>query len=493
MKKKNKIIAYLIIVAMLVSGIATCYADDWDQGTDGTYDYDYGVSDDQTYDDQIYDDQIYYEEVYEPEVVEEPVVQEEKKKTGKKGEPELYSDAAAIYCKNTGEIIYSKKLKSKMSPYSITKVMTALLAVQKLPLDQEVTVSAEAASQEGSSMELKEGEVIKVKDLLYGLLMLSGNDAAYALAEAVSGDVPSFVDLMNETAKNISCKNTLFSTPSGFINDVSEHYTTAKDMMEILRVAFDNETVKEIAGTKKHKIPATNESEERVLKNKNEVLLSSDNYVAGKTGYWDDYNSSIVMEYNKDGLGLLIVLMGSQADKRLEDCNELVKYATKKVRGIDVVKAGEAAGKVRVKHGAKTSIKAYTLTAGVAYLPKEGSESLIDTKVTMNDDVKAPVKKGDVVGSYNIYVGDEIVNKIPLVAKEDVKTGWILSYIGISNNVTIVICIVLLLVLALLITRLVNKANAKKRKRAARKRMAMEIAKKQLEKEEYDRRRGWRY
>lgn len=493
MKKKNKIISFLIIVAMLVSGIATCYADDWDQGTDDVYDYDPGVSEDQVYEDQTYDDQIYYEDTYEPEVYEEPVVQEEKKKTGKKGEPALYSDAAAVYCKNTGELIYGKKTKSKMSPYSITKVMTALLAVQKLPLDQEVTVSAEAASQEGSTMELKEGEIVKVKDLLYGLLILSGNDAAYALAEAAAGDIPSFVDLMNETAKNIGCKNTLFSTPSGYSNDNSEHYTTAADMIEILRVAFDNETVKEIAGTKKYKAPATNLSEAREMKSQNDVLLSSDNYVAGKTGYWDDYNSSIVMEYDKDGLCLLIVIMGSQADKRLDDCNELVKYATKKVRGIKVVKAGEEAGKVRVKHGAKTSIKAYTLTEGVAYLPKEGSKSLIDTKITMNDDVKAPVKKGDVVGVYNIYVGDEIVNKIPLVAKEDVDTGWILSYIGISNNVTIIICIVLLLVLALLVTRLVNKANAKKRKKAARKRMAMEIAKKQLEKEEYDRRRGWRY
>ena len=134
---------------------------------------------------------------------------------GNPKKPDITAGGAVTYCQNTGEVIYSKNMHTKYAPYSTTKMMTALLAVQNLPLDQEVTISERAVQEGEATMNLQAGEVVTVKDLIYGTLILSGNDAAWALAEAVSGDIETFVDLMNKTADNIGCEDTHFSNPIG--------------------------------------------------------------------------------------------------------------------------------------------------------------------------------------------------------------------------------------------------------------------------------------
>ena len=178
--------------------------------------------------------------------------------------PDITAKGAIVYCQNTGEIIYSKNRNSRIAPYSVTKLMTVLLAVQNLPLDQEVTVSAAAASQKEASMDLKEGEVLTVRDLIYGALLPSGNDAAYALGEAVSGDIDEFVDMMNQVAQNIGCENTQFKNPSGM--QEKGHYTSAYDMMLITRAALSNEIIRKAAGSTSYTVEKTNKSDKRRLK-----------------------------------------------------------------------------------------------------------------------------------------------------------------------------------------------------------------------------------
>lgn len=129
--------------------------------------------------------------------------------------PTVYAGGAVVYCENTGETIFSQNAKRQYDPYSITKLMTALLAVQHLPLDKTVTVSEKAAAQGESTMDLVKGEKVTVEQLLYGALLLSGNDAAYALGEAVSGNMTDFVRLMNKTARNIGCRSTHFENATG--------------------------------------------------------------------------------------------------------------------------------------------------------------------------------------------------------------------------------------------------------------------------------------
>ena len=410
------------------------------------------------------------------------------------GEPEITAEAAILYCENTGEIIYAKNAKTVMKPDSITKLLTALLAVRNLSPDQVVTVSATAAGQGGSSMELKEGEQLTVEELLYGTLVVSGNDAAYALAEAVSGSVSDFVDLMNKTAANIGCRNTKFANPSGLSNDIKKHYTTAEDFLQIAKLAFADDTVRKIAGASKHTVPATNKSEERKLEEHTELISkASSGIVAAKTGFWDEANCSISALYDKDGLRLIIILMGDTMDERTDDVLALTKYAERTIQGITVVKNGEAAGNVRVHHGAKTKIEAFAALDGVAYLPAGASESLITTEAVMKDDVEAPVEKGDVVGTYRIYVADELVNEVDLISGEDVKTGWLPSYLGISNTTTVIGGAVIGALLILFIWIKVHNVRVRRAKKRLHRQMVMEMAMEELRREQEKKERGWRY
>lgn len=406
--------------------------------------------------------------------------------------PEITARGAIVYCQNTGEIVYSKNREKKLEPFSVTKLMTVLLAAQNLPLDQEVTVSAEAASQKESSMNLKEGEILTVKDLIYGCMLPSGNDAAYALGEAVSGDMDSFVKLMNKTADNIGCKNTSFSNPSGLQS--RKNYTTAYDMMLITKMALSNDTVCKAAGSTKYTVAKTNKSKKRTLKTHLSFLSDAESGIyAGKTGYWDDSNCSIALGYRKDGLRLFIVLLGDTAEERESDVNKLIDYAQQKVEGVKVIGKDKASGKVRIKHGAKTRLEAYTEEVGYAYLPKEASESLIGTKVIMRSDVTAPVKAGTVVGKMEIYAADELVNEVDLIIKEDVAAGWFPSYLGISNLGTMIICLVLVLVLLFFIWVSAMKAKIRRKKKRIRQRKIEEMALAEMRKEQDYRERDWHF
>ena len=406
--------------------------------------------------------------------------------------PSITAGGAVTYCQNTGEIIYAKNKNKRFAPYSTTKMMTALLAVQNLPLDQEVTISERAVQEGEATMELKAGEVVTVKDLVYGTLILSGNDAAWALAEAVSGNVNKFVKLMNKTAKNIGCENTHFSNPNGM--DEKDHYSTAYDMMLITKLALSNETIRTAAGTVKYKMDATNLSDKRTMKTHVPLIDQKDSgYYAGKTGYWDDNNCSIVLGYEKNGLQLIVVVLDATKEDREKDVKKITEYTSKKVEGVKVVGKDEEEGKVRIKQGAKTRLETYTAEVGYAYLPKEASKSLIGTKVVMFNDVTAPVKAGTVVGKYEIYVGEDLVNQVDLIIKEDVEKGWFPSYLGISNRATVIIGLLLVLLLAARIWIGMEAAKRKRQKKLARQRKIQELAMQELEAERDRKERDWRF
>jgi len=406
--------------------------------------------------------------------------------------PDISARGAIVYCQNTGEVVYGKNKDLKYSPYSITKLMTVLLAVQNLPLDQEVTVSEAAASETEASMNLVAGEVLTVKDLIYGTLLPSGNDAAYALGEAVSGSMDEFVKLMNKTAKNIGCENTRFKNPNGM--KVKGHYTSAYDMMLITKAALSNDVIRKAAGAKTYTVKKTNKSKERKLKTHISFLKDPDSGIyGGKTGYWDDANSSIALGYNKDGLKLYIVLLAADAKERSNDVEKLISYTTSKVTGAKVVGKDSEQGKVRIKHGAKTSLKAYTAEVGYAYLPKEASKSLIGKQVVMRSDIKAPVKAGTVVGTLQIYVADELVNEVDLVIKEDVEEGWFTSYLGISNLAAVLIAAACVVLFFLFIWISAAKARARRRRKRRRQQRIMEIAMEEMRREQERRERDWRF
>ena len=401
-------------------------------------------------------------------------------------EPTLTAKSAIVYCENTGEIVFTKDEEAKCHPYSITKIMTALVTVMNTPLDRKVKVSGRAATQPDSSAGLKTGEEVTIEQLLYAALVQSGNDAAYALAEATSGSADKFVKQMNRTAKNIGCENTHFASPSGLKN--SNNYTTCSDMLKIVKVAFDNETIRTIAGTKDYLMKPTNKSGVRAFKSG--AFGLDESVYAGKNGFWDgDCTTALACE--KNGLNLYVIVMGDTETGRKADVQALVKYSDEKIEGVLAVKGGEKVGTIRIKRGAITKLDVYTETDGYAYIPSEGSKSLIKTEMSLEKDVTAPVKSGDKVGTYKIMVGSELVNEVPLIVKKNVPEGWPTSYLGISNRTALIMGIVLAAVLVLMIIILIIRIIIKIKRRKERKKRIMEIARKEMENEEDRRRRGW--
>ncbi len=186
-----------------------------------------------------------------------------------------------------------------------------------------------------------------------------------------------------------------------------------------------------------------------------------------------------------------MVLLDDTVEGRKSDVKALLKYATEKIEGVLAVKGGEKVGSVHVRHGAVTKLDVYTAYDGYAYIPVEGSKSLIKTDMEIYDDVKAPVQAGDQVGVYNIKVGNEVVNEVPLVIKQSVEEGWPTSYLGISNDVALIAGIVLAVLLVLLLIIFIIRTINMIRKKRARKKKIMEMARREMEEEEERRKRGW--
>jgi len=245
----------------------------------------------------------------------------------------LIATTAIAVDASTGRVLYGKKIDRQIYPASTTKVLTALLVLENLDLDQTVTVSRNAIVGE-SSIYLEEGEIISVRDLLYGLMLKSGNDAAAALAEAVAGSVSDFADMMNDRAQELGCKNSNFETPHGLPND--NHYTTAEDFYKVFLAAIEHEEFLEIIGTYKYTIESTRaDGSERTyaISNTNKLLPNSgEEYaykymVGGKTGYTDAAQSAFVGLSEKDGMRVVTVVFGSTQDGKWTDTQKLADYA----------------------------------------------------------------------------------------------------------------------------------------------------------------------
>lgn len=210
--------------------------------------------------------------------------------------PKLSAKGAVLYSLDLDRVVYAKNGDKKLEPYSTTKLLTCLLALEKLDPDKVVTISEAGARvyEGGTTIWLKEGEKIKVIDLIYGAMLESGNDAAYALGEAVSGSEKAFADLMNEKVAEWGLKDTHFVNPNGWKD--KDQYTTAHDMAIITVKCLENEQLRDITITKKYTIPETNLTEARELTN---FFLSVtgkiDALTGGKTGTWSDEDRKSVV------------------------------------------------------------------------------------------------------------------------------------------------------------------------------------------------------
>ncbi|MEI2665099.1 D-alanyl-D-alanine carboxypeptidase family protein [Rossellomorea sp. LJF3] len=339
--------------------------------------------------------------------------------------PSVSAQKAILMDQETGRILYEKDAHTQSRIASITKIMTAILAVESGKMDKEVTVSSNAAGTEGSSLYLKAGEKIKLEDLVYGLMLRSGNDGAVAIAEFVGGSLDGFVYMMNEKAKEIGMENTHFSNPHG-LDDHEDHYSTAYDMAVLARYSMENDRYKEIAGTKVHTAPNPDEKWDRKWKNKNRLLTELYKYsTGGKTGYTKLAKRTLVSTASKDGENLIAVTLNGPDD--WNDHIGMFEYGFKHYDYKIVLDKGNIE---------KMDDKIYK---DHAYLKRESVLTLTDDEV---DKVKVEYKmlkpkqewlKGrhvpEVVGNAVVYLGDKEVDTLPVFykasgEKKEEKSWW---------------------------------------------------------------------
>lgn len=248
---------------------------------------------------------------------------------------DVTAESAIIMEQETGTILYSKNIDEVHFPASITKIMTALIVLENCELDEIVKFSADAVygTELGSSSIARDvNEEMTVEQTLYGMMLESANECAYALGEHVAGDIPSFVKMMNDKAKELGCTNTHFNNTNGLPDD--EHYTSAHDMALISRAAYSIPKFAEIVGTKNYTIPPTNKHADPTPLNNHHQMLhyyKSNKYIyenclGGKTGYTAVAGATLVTYAKKDGMTLICVVMKDSVTDQYTDTTNLFEY-----------------------------------------------------------------------------------------------------------------------------------------------------------------------
>ena len=222
---------------------------------------------------------------------------------------EAASASYAVIDADTGRLLFGSHVHERKPIASLTKMWTALIVIENNDLKEEVEISRQAAMSEGSSIYLEPGEKVTVEELLYGLMLRSGNDAAYALAEHTGGSIEGFADLMNEKARLYGLDNTYFTNPSGLHNDL--HLSSAYDTAQMLRIAMKNDTFKKISSTINYKSPSKNGV---TWQNKHKLLRQQVGAVAGKTGYTKVAGRTLATYFEKGEEKVIVVTLGESND-----------------------------------------------------------------------------------------------------------------------------------------------------------------------------------
>lgn len=351
--------------------------------------------------------------------------------------PETLSPGVILMEESTGTILYEKNSDEAHYPASITKIMTTLLALENGNLSDMVTFSDDAINNtEGSGIARDYGEQMTLEQCLYGVMLESANECAYAVAEHVGGTVENFVDMMNAKAKELGCTNTHFANPHGLQDE--NHYTTAHDMALIAQAAYQNETFRIIIGTKMYTIPPTNKhAEETVLRNHHDMLCTYHNAnrkylypycVGGKTGYTATANSTLVTYAEKDGMTLICVVMDTQSPNQFIDTVNLFDYAFDNFQVLNVAENDtNYSAETTVDNGNLDNIEPFVELDkdAVIVLPKTAEFSDTSSSVEYND------SDPEIAGSITYtYAGRN-------VGKADIKTtGVVVEGYAFDNEST---------------------------------------------------------
>lgn len=318
------------------------------------------------------------------------------------GGPGVSASSAILMDAQSGRILYEKDAYTRRSIASTTKLLTALVAVESTPdLSRVVTITADHWA-EGTSMYLKPGEEVTLEDLLYGLLLQSGNDAALAIATGCAGDVETFVEWMNQWAADLGMENSHFANPNGL--DDEDHYSTAYDMALLARAVLENKTLSGIVATRS----ATKAG--RSLSNHNKLLWQYEGCNGMKTGYTTEAGRTLVSSATRNGQTLICVTLNAPND--WADHRALLDYGFEEWPLRQLVAGGKMFRMLPVTGSLIPQVQ--IMTAADAAYPLSAQEQVRVT-VTLPETVSAPLSKGEAAGKMTFFLGEQVIGETELI------------------------------------------------------------------------------
>ena len=378
----------------------------------------------------------------ENELLNEPIIEENDKKeieaaASSNTKPTINSRRYAIYDRLSGRCIYGKDENKQTAMASTTKIMTAIIVVENCKLEDVVTITAKAAGTGGSTLGINKDDKITVNDLLYGLMLRSGNDAAVALAIHTAGSLEEFANMMNQKAKQLNLKNTHFVTPHGLDNE--EHYTTAYELAKITDYALKNKTIAKIVATKSTTI-YINEMP-RQINNTNELLGNVEGVYGVKTGFTNNAGRCLVTSVKRGDMDLIVVVLGADTRKdRAKDSMKLIEYAFKKYRVINVEEIINKEfelwkqineNRIYIDKGT-TNVELELEDVKIKKLTGE-NEPKIEINAVSN--LVAPVEKEKRIGTLTVKIENEIIEEIEIKTKNEVNKRGIIEYFRIISKI----------------------------------------------------------
>ncbi len=394
--------------------------------------------------------------------------------------PSISSEAGILLDYESGKILYGKNIHKKMYPASTTKVMTALLTLERANLSDRVIIDYDLGYIDGSSMFLKKGEIFTVEELLKVLLIRSANDVAVVLANHISGSTEEFAKLMNKRAKELGAKETHFANPNGLPDP--NHYTSAYDLALIAREAMKHEKFREIVKTPFIKIPPTMETPEtRTFRNSNRLLwgiggrntmeykgkiinIKYDLVDGIKTGFTNVARQCLISSGEKNDFRLISVVLKSEGKNVYIDTRTLLDYGFDNYTAEKIIYKEEVAGSKKVPLS-KEKVVNYGPTKDFHVLLKNDEDiQNIKKKIILQEDLNAPIEKGEIIGKMEIYDNKKKIGKVNLMALNSITPTFI-KYPILNKFKTIFLSFIKILLIIFILFLFIVGIKKKKRKR----------------------------
>lgn len=321
--------------------------------------------------------------------------------------------AAVLIERTTGNILLAAQENLPLPMASTTKIMTALLALENGNMDDIVTVSRNAFGVPGTSIYLSEGEEISLKDLLYGLLLASGNDAAVAISEHIGGDVDTFCRMMTERAAELGCTQTVFLTPHGL--PMQGHQTTAYELALIAREAMQQPLFREIVSTRRASIPWAGRSYHRILNNKNRLLTDYEGATGIKTGYTKAAGRCLVFGAERDGMEVIGVVLG--CGDWFDEAARLMDLGFEKYEFFTALSKGESVRRLPVENGVQETVGIVAESDLAAPLPRGYLPALV---LELPQSLPAGLPAGEAVGTAKLMLEGRVLHSVPLVTGDTI-------------------------------------------------------------------------